>query len=103
MRERVFHEPDLTRLWRDGYQESIRQVAERVVVRTIDPRLKRTTIPILPALGTLDIDRAIVADTPIVRSDLTNARLVVERLKATLADSADNPGVTEEMVEYRSR
>jgi hypothetical protein len=42
------------------------------------------TIPTLPALGDLDINRTIVADAPVDRSNLTNARVVAKKLKATL-------------------
>ncbi|KAF8901402.1 hypothetical protein CPB84DRAFT_1777781 [Gymnopilus junonius] len=56
------------------------------------------TIPTLPALGDLDINRAIAANAPIDRANLTNAKVVAKAMKATF-ESAVNPGVTEEMVE----
>lgn len=42
------------------------------------------TIPGLPPLGNLGVNRAIVADTLIDVSSLANATLVAENLRATL-------------------
>ena len=45
-------------------------------------------IPTLPALGDLDVNHTIMADTPIDPKNLTNAKVVVEKVKATLGSRA---------------
>lgn len=45
-------------------------------------------IPTLPALGDLDVNRAIMADAPIDPANLTNAKVVCKKLKATLGKSS---------------
>ena len=72
-------------------------------------------IPLLPALGDLDVNRPIVANTPLDPANLTNAKVVAKKLKSTFGkssmkaasyshckthiDSPVNPGVTNDMVE----
>jgi len=45
------------------------------------------TIPTLPTLGDLDVNRSVMADTPIDQENLTNAIVVVEKMKAILGKS----------------
>jgi len=40
-------------------------------------------IPTLPALGDLDVNRPIVANTPLDPANLTNAKVVAQKLKST--------------------
>jgi hypothetical protein len=44
--------------------------------------------PTLPVLGVLDVDREIIANTPIDPTNLTNAKVVATKLKATLGKSS---------------
>ncbi|KAF9475038.1 hypothetical protein BDN70DRAFT_884204 [Pholiota conissans] len=56
------------------------------------------TIPALPPLRDLDVNRAIVSGSPIDAANLTNAKITAIRLKAAL-DSSMVPEVTNDMVE----
>jgi hypothetical protein len=44
-------------------------------------------IPTLPALGDLDVNRLIVANTPLDPANLTNAKVVAKKLKSTFGKS----------------
>jgi hypothetical protein len=73
------------------------------------------TIPTLPVLGDLDVNRRIQANTLLDPANLTNARLVAKKMKSAFGkssmkaasdphcrfriDSPVNPGVTNDMVE----